>query len=94
MNYDGTVCSTALVFSRFIILEWIRRKNSNEKTICELFFVCCEDVRDMEYDTALKQLLNIFVSGINKGSVTINRCVRIELLNWYATHPTFIKMIR
>lgn len=29
VNYDTTVSSTALVFTRYVILEWIRRKNSD-----------------------------------------------------------------
>ena len=93
VNYDTTVSSTALVFTRFIILEWIRRKNSDEKTICELFFVCCEDVRDMEFSTALKQLLSIFVKGINNGDVVISENTRVELLGWYITQPAFIRVL-
>lgn len=93
VNYDTTVSSTALVLTRFIILEWIRRKNSDEKTICELFFVCCEDVRDMEYSEALKQLLSIFVTGINNGDVTISENTRVELLGWYITQPAFIRTL-
>ena len=38
VNYDTTVSTTALVFSRFIILEWLRRKNNDWKTMGELFF--------------------------------------------------------
>ena len=93
VNYDTTVSSTALVFTRFIILEWIRRKNSDKKTICELFFVCCEDVRDMEFSTALKQLLSIFVKGINNGDVVISENTRVELLGWYITQPAFIRVL-
>ena len=93
VNYDTTVSSTALVFTRFIILEWIRRKNSDEKTICELFYVCCEDIRDMEFSEALKQLLSIFATGINNGDVTIGESTRTELLNWYITQPAFIRAL-
>ena len=36
--------STAIVFTRYILLEWLRRKASDPKTICELFYVCCDDI--------------------------------------------------
>ena len=31
VNYDTTVSGTALVFTRFIILEWLRRKQNDQK---------------------------------------------------------------
>ena len=55
-----TVSSTAIVFTRYILIEWLRRKKNDDKTICELFYVCCDDIQDMEFSTALKQLLEIF----------------------------------
>lgn len=36
-SYDMTVSSTAVVFTRYIILKWLRRKSNDQKTICELF---------------------------------------------------------
>lgn len=53
VSYDLTVSSTALVFTRFILLKWMHRKHNDEKTIAGLFFVCCEDIQDMELSAAL-----------------------------------------
>ncbi len=91
VNYDTTVSSTALVLTRFIILEWIRRKANDEKTICELFFVCCEDIRDLEFAEAFKRLLSLFVTGLKEGTITMTESVRMELLDWYISQPAFIK---
>ncbi len=52
VNYDTTVSSTALVFTRYIILEWIRRKNSDYHSMGEIFFLCYDDVRDIELSGA------------------------------------------
>lgn len=61
-----TVSSTALVFTRYIILEWMRRKNNDQKTIRELFYVCCDDIQDIELITALGSLLKILIPLIRK----------------------------
>lgn len=37
LSYGLTVSSTALVFTRYIILEWMRRKNNDQKTIASCF---------------------------------------------------------
>lgn len=93
VNYDTTVSSTALVFTRFIILEWLRRKQNDQKTVCELFFVCCDDIRDIELSDALERLLAIFVDGLVAGTVKIEESVRQELLDWYISQPVFIQKL-
>ena len=91
VNYDTTVSSTALVFTRFIILEWIRRKANDDKTICELFYVCCDDIRDLEFSEAFKRLMTLFVNGLKEGTITMTENIRIELLDWYTSQPAFIQ---
>ena len=71
LSYDMTVSSTAIVFTRYVLIEWLRRKKNDEKTICELFYVCCDDIQDMELSTALKQLLEILVNGLGNQMITI-----------------------
>lgn len=93
VSYDLTVSSTALIFTRFILLEWIRRKHNDDKTIAELFFVCCEDIQDMEYTTALRSLMSIFAAGIRNGNIIIDETVRIQLLEWFVSQPAFIQSI-
>ena len=93
MNYDTTVSSTAIVFTRFIILEWLRRKENDQKTVCELFFVCCDDIRDVELSQALKRLMAIFLNGLNDGTVHIDESVRLELIDWYVSQLLFIQAI-
>lgn len=93
VNYDTTVSSTAIVFTRFIILEWLRRKENDQKTVCEMFFVCCDDIRDVELSQALKRLMAIFLNGLNDGTVQIDESVRLELIDWYVSQPLFIQSI-
>ena len=93
VNYNTTVSSTAIVFTRFILLEWLRRKNNDWKTMGELFFICCEDVRDIELTEALERLLSIFMEGLKNGTVQIGDSIRIEILDWYVSQPVFIQQI-
>ena len=43
-NYGAMVSHTTIVFTRYIILEWIRRNQNDQKTYGELFFLFCEDI--------------------------------------------------
>ncbi len=71
----------------------MRRKHNDEKTIAELFFVSCEDIQDMELSTALRSLMSIFAAGIRNGSITIDETVRVQLIEWFVSQPTFIQAI-
>ena len=93
VNYDTTVSSTALVFTRYIILEWIRRHNADYHTLGEIFFYCYDDVRDIELSDALKKLVSIMADGIANGAIAMDESVRIELLDWYLSQPAFIQSI-
>ena len=93
LSYDMTVSSTAIVFTRYIILEWLRRKENDQKTIGEIFFVCCDDIQDLELSTALASILSLFVEGIRKGTVIITEAFRLQLVNWYVSQPRFIKAL-
>lgn len=55
-NYGAMVSHTAIVFTRYTILEWIRRNQNDQKTYGELFFMFCEDIQDMDLTNALQGL--------------------------------------
>ena len=93
LSYDMTVSSTAIVFTRYILMEWLRRKKNDEKTICELFYVCCDDIQDMELSTALKQLLEILVNGLGNQMITITSEIKSQLISWFVSQPAFIQAL-
>ena len=64
-NYGAMVSHTAIVFTRYIILEWIRRNQNDQKTYGELFFMFCEDIQDMDLTNALQSLMALFVEHIS-----------------------------
>ena len=88
-----TVSSTAIVFTRYILIEWLRRKKNDDKTICELFYLCCDDIQDMEFSPALKQLLEILVNGLKNQMITITSEIKSQLINWFVSQPAFIQAL-
>lgn len=93
LGYDMTVSSTAIVYTRYILLEWLRRKKNDDKTICELYYVCCDDIQDMELSTALKQLLTLLANGLENRAITITNEVKSQLINWFVSQPAFIQVL-
>ena len=60
-HYGAMVSHTTIVFTRYIILEWIRRNQNDQKTYGELFFLFCDDIQDMDLTSALQSLMALFV---------------------------------
>ena len=93
ISFDMTVSSAAIVFARFIILEWLRREDSDPRTAGELFFMVYDEVKDMELSQALKSLLEIFASGLRDGSIHVSESIRVQLVEWFFSQPRFIQAI-
>lgn len=59
--------------------------------ICELFYVCCDDIQDIELCTAPSSLVAIFMGGLRTGAVKITNAIKPHLINWFVSQPAFIK---
>ena len=90
-SYDSTVSTTALVFTRYIVLEWIRRHDNDPKTYGGLFFLLCEDVQDMELSEALASLLALFVSTADSLEPALKAFIKNQLAIWIASQSWYIQ---
>ena len=92
-TYDAMVSHTAIVFTRYTILEWIRRNENDEKTYGELFFMLCEDIRDMDLTNALQSLMALFVEHISTLSADITACIKRKVTEWMNSQAAFIQAL-
>jgi len=44
---------TTIVFTRYILIAWQMRKEEDSKTIGNLFYMLSEDLKDIDFITAL-----------------------------------------
>ena len=61
-SYGAMVSHTTIVFTRYIILEWLHRNQNDEKTYGELFFMYCEDIQDMDLTNAKAAITMISIN--------------------------------
>ena len=92
-TYDAMVSHTAIVFTRYTILEWIRRNENDEKTYGELFFMLCEDIQDMDFTNALQSLMALFVEHISTLSADITVCIQSKVTEWMNSQAAFIQAL-
>ena len=87
------VSHTTIVFTRYIILEWLRRNQNDEKTYGELFFMYCEDIQDMDLTNALRSLMALFVEHISTFSADITFVLKSKVTEWIASQAAFIQAL-
>ena len=92
-NYGAMVSHTTIVFTRYIILEWIRRNQNDKKTYGELFFMFCEDIQDMDLTNALQSLMALFVEHISALSADITSLIKSKVTEWMSSQALFIQAL-
>lgn len=90
-NYDSALAHTALVFTRYMVLEWIRRKDNDQRTCGGIFFAMCDDVQDMELSEALRSLMTLFVEIMNEQSAENTEVIKSKLSFWVASQSRYIR---
>ena len=92
-NYGAMVSHTTIVFTRYTILEWIRRNQNDQKTYGELFFMFCDDIQDMDLTNALQSLMAMFVEHISTLSADITSYIKSKVTEWILSQASFIQAL-
>lgn len=92
-SFDAMVSHTTIVFTRYITLEWIRRRQNDQKTYGELFYMFCDDIQDMDLTNALQSLMALFVNITTDISAEITSMIKSKVSEWMSTQALFIQAL-
>lgn len=90
-SYDLLISHTTIVFSRYILLAWQHRENTDQRTLGGLFFALCDEVGELDWAVALRQLLEILTDIAKKTRKKITKLIKSQLQRWIAGLPSYIK---
>lgn len=90
-SYDLLIGHTTIVFSRYILLAWQHRQSTDNRTLGGLFYLLCDEVSQLDWAVALKQLIEILEAVAKKASKKITTLIQTQLQQWIATLPSYIK---
>jgi hypothetical protein len=92
-SFDAMVSHTAIVFTRYIILEWIRRNHNDQKTYGELFYMFCDDIQDMDLTNALTSLMALFTEHVSNLPAEITNILESKVKEWMRSQALFIQAL-
>ncbi|MDK2904635.1 MAG: hypothetical protein PWR12_711 [Eubacteriaceae bacterium] len=92
-SYDMMISHTTIVFIRYILLEWMRRNEQDDKTLCELFFRLCDDIQDITLTAALQSLMGLFVEHIKTAGSKKSALLKNQLMHWINAQASFVQAL-
>lgn len=90
-SYDLLVSHTTIVFSRYILLAWLHRQSSDNRTLGGLFYELCDEVSSIDWAIALQQLVELINEIATKAGKKLAKLIQSQLQHWIAGLPKYIK---
>ncbi|SEO57659.1 DDE superfamily endonuclease [Paenibacillus sophorae] len=90
-SFDQLISHTTIVFSRYLAMEYERRQASDDRTLGGLFFLFADEVRDLNFQTALQQLMILFLEMAQAKTKKNQTSVFCQLQDWISSLPSYIK---
>ncbi len=64
LSYDAMTAHVALVFARYMFLATQQRQNTDERSICELFYVVCDEIEDITFGKSFQLIVEAMLESI------------------------------
>ncbi len=62
-SYDALNAHIAIVFTRYMILSVAQRRNEDDKTICELYFVLTDEMEDITFSQSMQIIIDALMEA-------------------------------
>jgi len=92
-SYDMLIAHTTIVFTRYILLEWERRHHQDSRSYGEIFYLFCDEIQDIDYETAIKQLMFFFTELLGNVSKEFSKAISCQVMHWITAQPAYIRAL-
>lgn len=65
-DYDALIAHTSIVFMRYMFLAYQNRNSTDDRTFGDMFYACCDEIKDISFIQALYRLLTLAMANIHK----------------------------
>jgi hypothetical protein len=90
-SYDSMVAHTSIVFTRYIMLSIENRNNKDLRTIGGLFYLCCDELQDIQFCEALQLIIDI-LKNVLREKLTLSKDIIDSIIDSFIESlPCYIK---
>ena len=69
ISYDALTAHTSIVFARYMMLALEQRRNTDEQSLGELFYLAIDELEDLCYLDALAALLSLLMDCAQEAEI-------------------------
>jgi hypothetical protein len=90
-SYDMMVAQTTIVFTRYIMLAYEHRSNTDMRSIGDLFYICCDELQDIQLSEALRLILDVLTMVLRDKLVLSERAIQECLDLFFNALPMYFR---
>lgn len=90
-SYDLMISHTTIVFTRYIVLAWQHRQNTDHRSLGGVFHDICDEISELDWAVALTSLYEILEQVTTKAGKKITAFIQTQLQQWITALPSYIK---
>jgi hypothetical protein len=91
-NYQGLICHTTVVFTRYIVLSWQQRCATDARTFGGFFYELCDEMQELDWATALFELTQILLDVTEKAGTRLSKWIHTHVYQWFLNLPNYIRI--
>lgn len=80
-SFDLLISHTTIVFTRYIVLSWQIRGNTDDRTIGGLFYELCDEINELDWAVALQQLIELLQDTLKKINKMTKKSLKVNYSN-------------
>lgn len=85
------ISHTTIVFTRYIVLAWQHRQNTDHRSLGGVFHDICDEISELDWAVALTSLYEILEQVTTKAGKKITAFIQTQLQQWITALPSYIK---
>ena len=90
-SFDAIVAHAAMVVVRYIFLALESRENTDERSIGELFWFTCDELKDISFSEAFELLVSTFANFLDEKLQLTKEVIDSLVLRFAVSLPIYIK---
>lgn len=90
-SYDMMIAHTSIVFARYMLLALESRETEDPRTLGHLFYVCCDELEDLKFASAILLLMDLFKAAVQEVLILTEEKFQELFDKFISSLPKYIK---
>ncbi len=91
LSYDAIAAHVSIVFTRHMLIAVEKRINEDDRTASEIFFLLCDEVRDISFNQSMSLLSQAFLESAAEMFILSDQQMSALVENFLFKLPAYLR---